>query len=333
MAKHTILIVGGAGYIGSHMVKDLLQANCNVITLDNLSTGHRDLLLGGKLIEGNLGDTTLLNRIFSDHRIEVVMHFAAYSIVGESVKSPVDYYRNNVAKTIELLDAMVQHNVKRFIFSSSAAVYGEPIEVPIKEEHPLQPTNPYGATKVAIEQMLSDFDSAYGLKYVSLRYFNAAGADASGKIGERHNPETHLIPLILKIAMGEQNSIKIFGTDYPTRDGTCIRDYIHVSDLTQAHLLALEVLLDGGDSAIYNLGNNRGYSVREVIEIAAKVTEKQIPAIVDGRRSGDPAVLIANSDKIRKELSWRPQYEDLETILETAWLWHQNDASDTKNLL
>jgi UDP-glucose 4-epimerase len=331
MAKHTIMVVGGAGYIGSHMVKDLLQANCNVITLDDFSSGHRDLLLGGKLIEGNLGDTTLLNGIFSDHRIDVVMHFAAYSIVSESVKNPVEYYRNNVANTIELLDAMVQHNVKRFIFSSSAAVYGEPREVPIKEEHPLRPTNPYGATKVAIEQMLSDFDSAYGLKYVSLRYFNAAGADASGKIGERHDPETHLIPLILKVAMGEQNNIKIFGTDYPTRDGTCIRDYIHVSDLTQAHFLTVEKLIAGGESAIYNLGNNRGYSVREVIEIAAKVTEKQIPAIVDGRRSGDPAVLIANSDKIRKELGWRPQYEDLERILETTWKWHQNDASHIKN--
>ena len=326
------MLVGGAGYIGSHMVKDLLQANYNVITLDDFSTGHRDLLLGGKLIEGNLGDTSLLNRIFSDYQIDIVMHFAAYSIVGESVKSPVDYYRNNVAKTIELLDAMAQHNVKRFIFSSSAAVYGEPIEVPIKEEHPLQPTNPYGATKVAIEKMLSDFDSAYGLKHVSLRYFNAAGADASGKIGERHVPETHLIPLILKVAIGERNSIKIFGTDYPTRDGTCIRDYIHVSDLTQAHFLAVEELMAGGDSATYNLGNNRGYSVREVIDIAAKVTKKQITAIEDSRRSGDPAVLVANSDKIRKELGWQPRFEDLETILETAWKWHQNDASDTKNL-
>ena len=326
------MLVGGAGYIGSHMVKDLLQANYNVITLDDFSTGHRDLLLGGKLIEGNLGDTSLLNRIFSDYQIDIVMHFAAYSIVGESVKSPVDYYRNNVARTIELLDAMVRHNVKRFIFSSSAAVYGEPIEVPIKEEHPLQPTNPYGATKVAIEKMLSDFDSAYGLKYVSLRYFNAAGADASGKIGERHVPETHLIPLILKVAIGERNSIKIFGTDYPTRDGKCIRDYIHVSDLTQAHFLAVEELMAGGDSATYNLGNNRGYSVREVIDIAAKVTKKQITAIEDSRRSGDPAVLVANSDKIRKELGWQPRFEDLETILETAWKWHQNDASDTKNL-
>jgi len=332
MAKPTIMLVGGAGYIGSHMVKDLLQANYNVITLDDFSTGHRDLLLGGKLIEGNLGDTSLLNRIFSDYQIDIVMHFAAYSIVGESVKSPVDYYRNNVARTIELLDAMVRHNVKRFIFSSSAAVYGEPIEVPIKEEHPLQPTNPYGATKVAIEKMLSDFDSAYGLKHVSLRYFNAAGADASGKIGERHVPETHLIPLILKVAIGERNSIKIFGTDYPTRDGTCIRDYIHVSDLTQAHFLAVEELMAGGDSATYNLGNNRGYSVREVIDIAAKVTKKQITAIEDSRRSGDPAVLVANSDKIRKELGSQPRFEDLETILETAWKWHQNDASDTKNL-
>ena len=331
MAKHTVMVVGGAGYIGSHMVKDLLQANYRVITLDNLSTGHRDLLLGGKLIEGNLGDTTLLNKIFSDHRIDVVMHFAAYSIIGESVKNPVEYYRNNVANTIELLDAMVQHNVKRFIFSSSAAVYGEPREVPIKEEHPLRPTNPYGATKVAIEKMLSDFDSAYGLKYVSLRYFNAAGADASGKIGERHDPETHLIPLILKVAMGERNSIKIFGTDYTTRDGTCIRDYIHVSDLTQAHFLAVEKLIAGGESAIYNLGNNRGYSVREVVDIAAKVTGEQIPAIVDGRRSGDPAVLIANSDKIRKELGWKPHFGDLKTILRTAWKWHQNDANHTKN--
>jgi len=320
--KKNILVVGGAGYIGSHMVKDLLRAGYEVVIMDNLSTGHRELLPGGIFFEGNLGDAKLLDRIFSEYQISAVMHFAAFSLVGDSMQDPIAYYRNNIAGTIELIAAMVRHNVKYFIFSSSAAVYGEPVEIPIKEDHPCNPTNPYGATKVAVEQLLNDCDYAYGLKSVSLRYFNAAGADESGEIGELHEPETHLIPLVLKAASGEQKNIKIFGTDYPTYDGTCIRDYIHVNDLAQAHLLALEALLSGKESSVYNLGNSKGYSVREVIELSEKITEKTIRTVEVERRPGDPAELIAGSDKIREELGWKPGYEDLETIITTAWNWH-----------
>jgi UDP-glucose 4-epimerase len=327
MKNNKILVVGGAGYIGSHMVKDLLDAGYHVITLDDLSTGHRELLPGGEFIEGGLGDTVLLDNLFSTHKISAVMHFAAFSLVGESVEKPLKYYRNNMAATAELLDAMIRHSVKRFIFSSTAAVYGEPVDIPITEIHPCTPTNPYGESKIAVERMLKDCDSAYGLKYTSLRYFNAAGADKSGKIGERHHNETHLIPLVLEVAVGRRENIKIFGADYPTPDGTCIRDYIHVSDLSGAHLLALDSLLSGGDSAVYNLGNNRGYSVREVIELARKVTGKPIPAIEADKRAGDPAILIASSEKIKKKLGWKPEYEDLETIIKTAWKWHQKEAA------
>jgi UDP-glucose 4-epimerase len=327
MKKEKVLVVGGAGYIGSHMVKDLLDTGYGVITLDDLSTGHRELVPGGEFIEGGLADQVLLEKLFSTHKISAVMHFAAFSLVGESVEKPLKYYRNNMAATTELLDSMIRHNVKRFIFSSTAAVYGEPVETPIAESHPCNPTNPYGASKIAVEMMLKDCDSAYGLKYISLRYFNASGADESGKIGERHHNETHLIPLILEVATGRRENIKIFGANYPTPDGTCIRDYIHVSDLTRAHLLALKALLSGGDSAVYNLGNNRGYSVREVIELARKITGKPIPAIEADKRPGDPAVLIASSDKIKKALGWKPEYEDLETIIKTAWVWHQREAT------
>jgi len=327
MKNDKILVVGGAGYIGSHMVKDLLDADYDVITLDDLSTGHLELLPGGEFIEGSLGDTVLLDKLFSTHKISAVMHFAAFSLVGESVEKPLKYYRNNMATTAELLDSMIRHKVKRFIFSSTAAVYGEPVEIPITESHPCNPTNPYGRSKIAVERMLKDCDSAYGLKHISLRYFNASGADESGDIGERHTNETHLIPLILEVANGRRENINIFGTNYPTHDGTCIRDYIHVSDLTQAHLLALEALLSGGKSAVYNLGNNRGYSVREVIELARKLTGKPIPAIEADRRPGDPAILIASSDKIKKKLGWKPKFEDLENIIKTAWIWHQKEAN------
>jgi len=327
MKKENILVVGGAGYIGSHMVKDLLDADYDVITLDDLSTGHLELLPGGEFIEGSLGDTVLLDKLFSTHKISAVMHFAAFSLVGESVEKPLKYYRNNMATTAELLDSMIRHKIKRFIFSSTAAVYGEPVEIPITESHPCNPTNPYGRSKIAVERMLKDCDSAYGLKHISLRYFNASGADESGDIGERHTNETHLIPLILEVANGRRENINIFGTNYPTHDGTCIRDYIHVSDLTQAHLLALEALLSGGKSAVYNLGNNRGYSVREVIELARKLTGKPIPAIEADRRPGDPAILIASSDKIKKKLGWKPKFEDLENIIKTAWIWHQKEAN------
>ncbi|UCD33269.1 MAG: UDP-glucose 4-epimerase GalE [Desulfobacterales bacterium] len=326
MKNETILVVGGAGYIGSHMVRDLLETGREVVILDDLSTGHRDLIPGGNFIEGSLGDAALLDRIFSKNRIDAVMHFAAFALVGESVEQPLKYYQNNVSATTELLSAMVRHDAKRFIFSSTAAVYGEPVEIPITEDHPSNPTNPYGASKIAVERMLQDCDSAYGLRYISLRYFNASGAHESGQIGEKHQPETHLIPLIMKVATNENKNIKIFGTDYPTLDGTCIRDYIHVSDLTKAHLLSLNALMAEGESAVYNLGNSRGYSVREVIELARKMTGHPIPVVETDRRPGDPATLIASSAKIKRELGWKPQYEDLEKIIQTAWRWHQKEA-------
>ncbi len=326
MNEKTILVVGGAGYIGSHMVKELLAAGYAVIVLDNFSTGHRALLTGGLLIEGDLGDPKLLETLFSQHQIDAVMHFAAFSLVGESVANPLKYYRNNLACTIELLDAMIRFNVKKFIFSSTAAVYGEPVQVPITETHPSFPTNPYGATKIAVERMLADCDQAHGLKSVCLRYFNAAGADKSGTIGECHQPESHLIPLVLKVAAGKRKEIKIFGTDYDTPDGTCIRDYVHVTDLAQAHLLALNHLLDGGQSALYNLGNSKGVSVREVICLAEKITGRKIPVAETNRRIGDPAVLVAASDKIKTDLGWRPCYETLDTIIQTAWNWHRKES-------
>ena len=328
----TVLVVGGAGYIGTHMVNELLKAKISVISLDDLSTGHRELLPGGLLIEGRLGDATLLDKIFSTHPIDAVMHFAAYSLVGESVADPLKYYRNNVAETTELLDAMRRHKVKRFIFSSTAAVYGEPIEVPISEDHPCAPTNPYGATKLAVERMLADCDTAHNLKFIALRYFNAAGADESGMLGERHEPETHLIPCILKAAAGEMAQVNIFGTNYPTPDGTCLRDYVHVSDLAQAHILALEALLSGKDSRIYNLGNSTGYSVRQVIEVARKVTGHRIPAVESAPRPGDPAVLVADSAKIRKDLGWQPKYEHLETMIQSAYDWHKFDSARGNNI-
>lgn len=328
MADQSILVVGGAGYIGSHMVLDLLQAGHEVVVLDNLSRGHRDLLAGGTFVEGDLGDGRLLDRVFSQYRIAAVMHFAAYSLVGESVSKPLDYYRNNVAHTVELLAAMARHHVRCFIFSSTAAVYGEPRAMePLRENDPCQPTNPYGATKLAVERMLADNAAAGDFRYVSLRYFNAAGADPSGRAGERHQPETHLIPLVLQVATGERQAIQIYGTDYPTPDGTCVRDYVHVHDLTQAHLLALKHLLNGGDSAVYNLGNNKGYSVREVVEMARRITMHPIPAIEAGRRAGDPAFLVADSTRIRRELGWQPRHEKLETIIESAWAWHQKEAA------
>ncbi len=327
MKNSKILVVGGAGYIGSHMVKDLLDNGYDVITLDDLSTGHRDLLPGGDFIEGNLCEPALLDKLFSKYSIAAVMHFAAFSLVGESMENPLKYYSNNMSATTELLNAMIRNNVKRFIFSSTAAVYGEPVEIPMTENHPCNPTNPYGASKIAVERMLKDCDSAYGLKYISLRYFNAAGADESGQIGERHKNETHLIPLILKAATGENESVKIFGSKYPTPDGTCIRDYIHVSDLTQAHLLSLNALLSDRESTVYNLGNSTGYSVREVIELAKKVTGLSIPVVEADKRPGDPAILIASSKKIKKELGWEPRYEDLETIIRTACIWHQKEAN------
>ena len=328
MNKPTILVVGGAGYIGSHMVLDLLRAEYPVVTLDNLARGHRDLLPGGDFIEGDLGNPTDLETAFRKYPIKAVMHFAAHSQVGESVEKPLEYYRNNVANTITLLEAMQKAGVRHFIFSSTAAVYGEPEKTPITEDHPCSPTNPYGATKLAVERLLQDVSQASGMSYSILRYFNAAGADRSGDIGERHQPETHLIPLVLQVASGERKSISIFGEDYPTPDGTCLRDYIHVSDLTQAHLLALESLLNGGGNSTYNLGNNTGYSVKQIIETARQITGHAIPAVSVERREGDPAVLIADSARIRKQLGWRPEYESIEEIIRTAWAWEQKEAGN-----
>jgi len=326
MSKPEILVVGGAGYIGSHMVIDLVRDGYPVVVLDNLSRGHRELVTGGEFVQGDLGNPADLERIFRDHDIRAVMHFAAHSLVGESVEQPLVYYRNNVANSITLLEAMQQAGIRHFIFSSTAAVYGEPVETPITEDHPCLPTNPYGATKLAVERLLRDVSAAGGMSFSILRYFNAAGADASGKIGERHQPETHLIPLVLQVATGRRQSIRIYGEDYPTPDGTCLRDYIHVSDLTRAHMLALEALLDGAGNSTYNLGNSTGYSVRQIIETARDITGHPIPAVIGERRAGDPAILIADSGRIRQALGWRPQYESIEAIIHSAWAWHQQEA-------
>ena len=324
--RRKFLVVGGAGYIGSHMVRELIRGNHDVVILDNLSTGNRKLVKEGEFIHGNLGDVDLLNRIFSAHAIDAVMHFAAFSQVGESVAQPLKYYRNNLAETMNLVDAMLRYGVKRFIFSSTAAVYGEPETVPITESHPCRPTNPYGNTKLAVERMLADCKAAYGLQYMILRYFNAAGADDSGEIGEMHDPETHLIPLVLKVAAGRMDHIQVFGTDYPTTDGTCIRDYIHVNDLARAHMLAFDALAQGAASTVYNLGSSTGYSVKAVIEKAESVTGRKIPVVEGPRRAGDPATLVASSQKIQRELGWSPMYGDLETIIRTAWHWQSKSA-------
>lgn len=322
----TILVTGGAGYIGSHAVLALKNAGYEVIVLDNLSNGHRELVedvLQIKLIVGDMSDRALLDNIFSTHSIEAVMHFAAYIAVGESVTDPAKYYQNNVAGTLTLLEAMLAASVKKFIFSSTCALYGVPKFVPLTEEHPQDPISPYATSKWMVERILSDFDTAYNLKSVRFRYFNAAGADPNGLLGEDHEPETHLIPLVLLAALGKRESIFIFGTDYPTPDGTCIRDYIHVTDLAQAHILGLEYLLKGGESEVFNLGNGSGFSVREVIETAQEVTGKEIKIEERDRRPGDPPILVGSSDKATKVLGWHPQYPNVKEILTHAWQWHQ----------
>ena len=322
----TILVAGGAGYIGSHMVKLLLESGHEALVLDNLCAGHGDAVPEGKLIEGDLADRTLLQKIFGDHEIDGVMHFAAHAQVGESMVVPEKYYRNNVVNTLNLLEAMLESGVNAFIFSSTAAVFGEPQYVPIDEAHERQPINPYGRSKWMVEQMLQDFDQAHGLKYIALRYFNAAGADPDGQLGERHDPETHLIPIVLQAAAGKRDAITIFGDDYDTPDGTCVRDYIHIVDLCQAHLLALEKLSNGADSGVHNLGNGSGFSVREVIDSAAEVTGREIPVVNGERRPGDPAKLVADSKLAREELGWSPAFPELGTIVEHAWKWEQRGA-------
>jgi len=321
-----VLVVGGAGYIGSHMVKLLGQRGFQVTVLDNLCAGHRDAVQGARFVLGDLGERDLLNALFQAEHFDGVMHFASHIQVGESVREPAKYYLNNVFKTQYLLDAMVAHRVKCFIFSSTAAIFGEPLRVPIDEDHPKQPINPYGRGKWMVEQMLQDYDLAYGLKAVCLRYFNAAGADPEGKLGERHDPETHLIPLVLRAATS-QRPIIVFGTDYDTPDGTCIRDYIHVNDLGEAHLLALQRLWDGVGSAAYNLGNGNGFSVREVIDTARKVTGCEIPVVYGERRPGDPARLVADAHRARADLGWTPRYADLATIIAHAWQWETRAKS------
>ncbi len=316
-----LLVVGGAGYIGSHMVKHLLRRGCNVVTFDNLSTGYRDAVLGGEFVLGDLADRAALDALFARHAFDAVFHFASFIQVGESVKAPAKYYANNVVNTLNLLDVMVKHRVKRFVFSSTAAVYGEPAYTPIDEAHPKQPINPYGKTKWMVEQILDDYDRAYGLKSIALRYFNAAGADPKGELGERHDPETHLIPLVLQAASGRRPHISVFGRDYDTPDGTCIRDYIHVTDLADAHWLALEKLLRGADSAAYNLGNGNGFSVQQVIDAASHITGRKILVVDAPRREGDPARLVADSTAARRHLGWQPKLDDLETFVRHAWHW------------
>jgi UDP-glucose 4-epimerase len=324
--KPTILVTGGAGYIGSQTVYRLQKEGYQVIILDNLVYGHRDFvenILQAKLIIGDIQNRVLLDELFTTYSIEAVIHFAAYAYVGESIVNPDKYYYNNVAGTLTLLEAMLAASVKKLVFSSTCATYGIPKLIPITEEHPQNPINPYGTSKLIVEKILADFDVAYGLKSVVFRYFNAAGADPSGRLGEDHTPETHLIPLMLLTALGKRESISIFGTDYPTPDGTCIRDYIHVSDLADAHALGLDYLLKGGDSEVFNLGNGNGFSVRQVIDTVSRVTGLSIKVEEYDRRPGDPPILVGSGEKAKKVLGWQPQYPNLEDILFHAWNWHQ----------
>ncbi|MGE4593880.1 UDP-glucose 4-epimerase GalE, partial [Alcaligenes sp.] len=295
-----------------------------VVVLDNLSTGHADAVRYGELIVGDMADTALLDRLFHSHRFDAVMHFAAFSLVGESVDDPGKYYRNNVANTLNLLDAMVRHQVRHFVFSSTAATFGEPRSDRIDESHPQNPINPYGRSKLMVEHLLADYDAAYGLKSVCLRYFNAAGADPEGELGERHNPETHLIPLVLQAASGRRSHIHVFGTDYDTPDGSCLRDYIHVQDLCSAHQQALQWLQEHQQSKQFNLGNGDGYSVLDVIETARKVTGKEIPVLIGDRRVGDPARLVADATLAQQQLGWKPEYPDLVDMIAHAWHWEQS---------
>lgn len=317
-----ILIVGGAGYIGSHANKELTKRGYKTLILDNLIYGHQESVQWGEFIKGDLGDTTRLREIFTQYKIDAVMHFAAFAYVGESVTDPKKYYLNNVVNTLNLLNVMLEFDIKKFIFSSTCATYGNPVEIPITETHPQNPINPYGQSKLMVEKILEDYSNAYSLSYVALRYFNAAGADVETEIGEDHDPETHLIPLVLDVALGKRENISVFGSDYETKDGTAIRDYIHVTDLADAHILALEYLNKGNSSTVFNLGNGLGYSVQEVIDVAKEVTKKEITTVYSDRREGDPAILIGSAEKAKEVLGWDPQFPDLKSIIETAWKWH-----------
>ena len=322
----SILICGGAGYIGSHNVVNLINKGESVVIVDNLQNGHKKFLHpAAKFYEGDIRDAEILNKIFTENKIEAVMHFAAYILAGESMENPLKYFNNNVYGMQILLEAMVRHGVDKIIFSSTAAVYGEPERVPILESDKTLPTNPYGESKLMMEKMIKWVNLVHGIKYISLRYFNAAGASLDGSIGEEHDPETHLIPLILRVPLGKRESITIYGDDYPTPDGTCIRDYIHVLDLADAHYLALKYLRDGGESNIFNLCNGKGFSVKEMIVAAEKVTGQKIKTVIGKRRAGDPAVLIASAEKAKKILGWTPKFTDIEEIIKTAWNYHSRD--------
>lgn len=318
-----ILIVGGAGYIGSHVNKALNLQGYETVVLDNLSYGHKDFVKWGVFEEVDIGNLQEIRRVFKKYSIDAVLHFAAFTYVGESVENPQKYYLNNLRNTLNLLQVMMEENVKYFVFSSTCATYGIPQQIPITEDHPQNPISPYGKGKYMVEQILADYSRAYGLMYVSLRYFNAAGADPDAEIGELHQPETHLIPLILDVAAKERDYIEVFGTDYPTPDGTCIRDYIHVLDLADAHIKALEYLQNGGGSDAFNLGNGQGFSVREVIKTAQKVTKEEIKVKEEERRPGDPPVLVGSSSKAQEILGWKPKYHELSKIIETAWKWRK----------
>ena len=318
-----LLVLGGAGYIGSHTSLELIKRGHDVVVVDNLVTGYQKAVPEKAVFyNGDIRDIEFLDNLFKIEKIDAVIHFAAYSLVGESVTNPLKYYDNNLYGTKVLLEAMIKNNVNKIVFSSTAATYGEPENIPILESDRTCPTNPYGETKLAMEKMFHWASKAHGLNYVSLRYFNACGADATGQIGEAHNPESHLIPLVLQVPNGKRESVSIYGTDYDTPDGTCIRDYIHVTDLSEAHILAVEYLANGGASDIFNLGNGVGYSVREVIETARSVTGHPIPATEVPRRSGDPARLVASGEKAKKILGWEPKIKQLDEIIASAWKWH-----------
>ncbi|MDR2491831.1 MAG: UDP-glucose 4-epimerase GalE [Spirochaetaceae bacterium] len=322
--ENAVLVAGGAGYIGSHTVRALLDEGRPVIVLDNLSEGHVEAAGGALLVQADIQDEGALEAIFSEHTISAVMHFCAYAYVGESVVNPQKYYHNNVGATLTLLAAMLRHKVKNIVFSSSCATYGNPVRLPIDESHPQNPVNPYGATKYMVERILADYHEAYGLNYIALRYFNAAGAHPDGSLGESHRIETHLIPLVLKTLTGERERIEIMGADYDTPDGTCIRDYIHVCDLANAHCAALGLLADGANGRCINLGTGQGVSVREVIQACERVTGKKVPALVAPRRAGDPAALVAAPSLAKKILGWSAHWTDIHNIIETAWHWEQN---------
>ena len=320
-----IAVLGGAGYIGSHTVYELVDRGFDVIVIDNLQTGHREAVHEkARFYEGDIRDIAFLDDVFSKEKIEAVIHFAANSLVGESMTNPLKYYDNNVYGTKVLLDSMVKNGINKIVFSSTAAVYGEPERIPILESDKTEPTNTYGETKLAMEKMFRWVDKAHGIKYVSLRYFNACGAHVSGRIGEAHSPETHLIPLVLQVPLGKRDCIKVFGEDYDTKDGTCVRDYIHVTDLADAHILAVKYLMDGNESNVFNLGNGVGFTVKEVIKASEQVVGEEINAEIAERRAGDPAQLVASSEKAKSVLRWNPKFTDLSKIVETAWNWHKN---------